>query len=72
MSKLLIKQSFVYFQRALDQIYLEGGRFIQNINLNYTRLNLYGYEPELLGSYEQIFSGTNTTLKNDMLDFYKV
>jgi hypothetical protein len=45
---------------------------MENINLNYTRLNLFGYEPELLGSYEKIFSGNNKTLINDMLEFFKV
>lgn len=45
---------------------------MENINLNYTRLNLFGYEPELLGSYEKIFSGNNKTLINDMLAFFKV
>lgn len=62
----------IIFKRALDEIYNEGGRFMENINLNYTRLNLFGNEPELLGSYEKIFSGTNKTLINDMLDFFKV
>ncbi len=45
---------------------------MENINLNYTRLNLFGYEPELLGSYEQIFSSNNITLISDMIEFFKV
>lgn len=48
-----------------------GAQFDLNVSLNYTRLNLYGQEPELLGNYSQIFQGKNQTLINDIREFYR-
>lgn len=50
-------------------MYQLGGTFNQSINLNYTRLNLYGEEPRLLGNISDVFA--NATLKNMTIDFYK-
>lgn len=50
-------------------MYQLGGKFDRSVSLNYTRLNLYGEEPILLGNMSQVFA--NATLKNQTLDFYK-
>lgn len=55
--------------RALDELYHYGGQFYPNIHLNYTRINIYSYEPLLLGTYDQIVQ--NQTLHDDFLNFYR-
>jgi len=55
--------------RGLNQLYTLGARILPNIHLNYTRLNLYGDEPELLGTYDQIMK--NATYHQEFLDFYR-
>ena len=54
--------------RAVKQMYLIGAKFDTSINLNYTRLNLYGQEPKLLGNFSEVVK--NTTLVADMREFY--
>lgn len=56
--------------RAFDQLYEIGARFDPNVQLNYTRLNLYGEEPVLIGNYSQIFNSGNKTLIADIRQFY--
>ena len=56
--------------RAFDTIYSLGGKFEENIQLNYTRLNLYSHEPELIGSYDDIIKSGNKTLITDIQKFY--
>lgn len=55
--------------RGLNQLYRFGAQILPNIHLNYTRINLYSYEPQLLGTYDQIVQ--NTTLHADFIDFYR-
>ncbi len=55
--------------RGLNQLYRSGATILPNVTLNYTRLNIYSYEPELLGTYDQIIQ--NATLHQDFVDFYR-
>lgn len=55
--------------RGLDQLYRFGAQMLPSVHLNYTRLNIYSYEPQLLGTYEQIVA--NQSLHNDFVSFYK-
>jgi len=55
--------------RGLNELYHYGAQFYPNVHLNYTRLNLYSYEPLLLGKYEDIVK--NQTLHNDFIEFYR-
>src|SRR5689334_22913582 len=55
--------------RGLDQLYRYGAEILPNIHLNYTRLNIYSYEPKLLGTYDEIVK--NTTLHHDFIDFFR-
>lgn len=48
-----------------------GAKFDGSVKLNYTRLNLYAHEPQLLGNYSQIFNSNNQTLISDIRQFYK-
>lgn len=54
--------------RAFEQMYSYGARFDPSVHLNYTRLNLYGYEPILIGDFSRV--ATNSTLLADMIEFY--
>ena len=45
-----------------------GADFDQTVSLNYTRLNLYGEVPLLLGDYAHVMS--DPALKSSMLEFY--
>ena len=60
-----------FLHRAFDDLYSVGARFDPTVHLNYTRLNLYGKEPILIGNYSQIFNSGNQTLINDIREFYK-
>ncbi|CAF1452726.1 unnamed protein product [Rotaria sordida] len=55
--------------RGLNQLYRYGAEILPNIHLNYTRINLYAYEPQLLGTYNQIIQ--NKTLHKDFINFYR-
>lgn len=55
--------------RGLNQLYTNNATILQNVHLNYTRINLFSYEPELLGTYDQIVQ--NHTLHDDFLMFYR-
>jgi len=55
--------------RGLRELYNRGARMLPNIHLNYTRLNLYTYEPILLGTYDQIVQ--NETYHKDFIEFYQ-
>ncbi|CAF4413947.1 unnamed protein product, partial [Adineta steineri] len=55
--------------RGLNELYHYGAQILPNVHLNYTRLNIYSYEPVLLGTYDQIVH--NQTLHNDFVDFYR-
>ncbi len=55
--------------RGLNQLFKLGAVILPDIHLNYTRLNVYSYEPELLGTYDQIIQ--NETLHDDFLEFYR-
>lgn len=55
--------------RALNKLYYYGAEILPNIHLNYTRINLYSYEPEILGTYDQIVQ--NQTLHRDFINFYR-
>jgi ceroid-lipofuscinosis neuronal protein 5 len=55
--------------RALDQLYHYGAQFYSNVHLNYTRINIYSYEPQFLGTYDQIIQ--NQTLHQDFINFYR-
>jgi len=57
--------------RAFDSLYTFGARFDPEAKLNYTRLNLYSYEPILIGTYSDIFNSKNETLIDDVVKFYK-
>lgn len=52
-------------------MYALGAKFDGSIELNYTRLNLISYEPQLIGNYSQIMQSKNQTLINNFVDFYK-
>ena len=45
-----------------------GGRFNHSVKLNYTKLNLYGSKPVLLGNYSQVMSTPG--LNSSVLEFY--
>lgn len=55
--------------RGLDQLKSFGANFQSSVRLNYTRINLYSYEPQLLGTYDQIMA--NQSLHEDFLHFYR-
>jgi ceroid-lipofuscinosis neuronal protein 5 len=55
--------------RALNQLNRSGAQFLSNVHLNYTRLNIYAYEPQLIGTYEQVVG--NETLRDDFIQFYR-
>ena len=55
--------------RGLNELYRTGAQMIPGVQLNYTRLNIYAHEPQLLGTYDQIVD--NQTLHEDFLDFYR-
>ncbi len=55
--------------RGLNQLYSLGAVIFSNVTVNYTRLNIYSYEPQLLGTYDQIIQ--NQTLHDDFLEFYR-
>ncbi|CAF0703185.1 unnamed protein product [Brachionus calyciflorus] len=57
--------------RAFDSLYDVGAKFDPKVKLNYTRLNLYSHEPQLIGNYSQIINSKNQTLINDIRSFYK-
>jgi ceroid-lipofuscinosis neuronal protein 5 len=57
--------------RAFDAIYELGGRFDEKITLNYTRLNIYSYEPVKIGTYDDIINSKNQTLIDDIRKFYR-
>jgi hypothetical protein len=54
--------------RGLNQLYSFGAQILPDAHLNYTRINLYSYEPQLLGTYDQIVQ--NQTLHDDFISFY--
>ena len=55
--------------RGLNQLYRSGAQILPDVHLNYTRLNIYAYEPQLLGTYDQIIQ--NETLHADFINFYR-
>lgn len=55
--------------RSYDQLSYYGAQLYPNLHLNYTRVNLYSYEPQLLGTYDRIIQ--NQTLHQDFLNFYR-
>lgn len=55
--------------RGLNKLYGYNATLLPDVHLNYTRLNLYSYEPEYLGTYEQIMQ--NQTLHTDFVKFYE-
>ena len=55
--------------RGLDQLAHFGAELLPNVHLNYTRLNIYAYEPQLLGTYDDIMK--NETYREDFLNFYR-
>jgi hypothetical protein len=55
--------------RGLNQLYQYGAEILPNVHLNYTRLNIYAYEPQLLGTYDQIVQ--NATYHEDFMKFYR-
>lgn len=55
--------------RGLNQLFTYNATILPNVHLNYTRLNIYSYEPELLGTYDQIVQ--NETLHKDFISFYR-
>jgi ceroid-lipofuscinosis neuronal protein 5 len=55
--------------RGLNQLYSFGATLLPDVHLNYTRINLYSNEPELLGTYDQIVA--NKTLHDDYILFYE-
>jgi hypothetical protein len=55
--------------RGLNQLYRNGAQIYADVHLNYTRLNIYSYEPLLLGTYDDIVK--NQTLHQDFIDFYR-
>jgi ceroid-lipofuscinosis neuronal protein 5 len=55
-------------KRAIKEMSILGAKFNQSVSLNYTRLNLYGEEPQLLGNVSDIYA--NQTLKQRAFDFY--
>jgi hypothetical protein len=54
--------------RGLNQLNHFGAQMLPDVHLNYTRLNIYSYEPELLGTYDTIIQ--NQTLHDDFIQFY--
>lgn len=55
--------------RGLDELYRRGAQVLPNTHLNYTRLNLYSYEPQLIGTFDDVMN--NQTLKQDFISFYR-
>mgnify|MGYP002378374026 CR=1 FL=1 len=55
--------------RALNKFDALNATILPDVHLNYTRVNLYSAEPELLGTYEQIMQ--NKTLHRDFVEFYQ-
>jgi hypothetical protein len=55
--------------RGLNELYHYGAQILPDVHLNYTRLNIYAYEPQLLGTYDQIIQ--NETLHQDFINFYR-
>jgi hypothetical protein len=51
-------------------MHMLGARFDPNVSLNYTRLNIYGQPPFLLGNYDQVVS--NPSLKTAIFNFYTI
>ncbi len=54
--------------RGLNQLHSYGAIILPDVHLNYTRINIYSFEPELLGTYDQIIQ--NKTLHDDFITFY--
>jgi hypothetical protein len=52
----------------MKQMYQFGAVFDTSVSLNYTRLNMYGKEPVLLGNYTEIVK--NPKLLNELTEFY--
>jgi ceroid-lipofuscinosis neuronal protein 5 len=61
--------NFLLF-RAFDELYALGAEFDPSVELSYTRINLISDEPVFLGNYTEIMTGTNKTLKENVLSFY--
>ncbi|CAF1154591.1 unnamed protein product [Didymodactylos carnosus] len=57
--------------RSLNTLSQYGVQFYSDVRLNYTRLNIYSQEPELIGTYDYIIQHTNSSLKNDFIKFYR-
>ena len=55
--------------RGLNKLSYYGAQILPDVHLNYTRINLYTYEPQLLGTYDQI--SQNQSLYEDFLSFYR-
>lgn len=55
--------------RGLDHLHHYGAQLLPDVHLNYTRLNLYSEEPQLLGTYDQIMQ--NATVRDDFVNFYR-
>ena len=55
--------------RGLNQLYTFGATLLPDIHLNYTRINLYSKEPQLLGTYDQVIQ--NQTLHGEFVEFYR-
>ncbi|UJR14006.1 hypothetical protein I4U23_001006 [Adineta vaga] len=55
--------------RGLNHLHYYGAQILPDVHLNYTRLNIYTHEPELLGTYDQIVQ--NRTLHDDFISFYR-
>ncbi|KAK7460729.1 hypothetical protein BaRGS_00038844 [Batillaria attramentaria] len=61
-----------WVQRAFKALGIHGAKFNQSVHLNYTRMNIYSKEPQLLGNASTIFNNPNhKQWAHDIKKFYQ-